>query len=111
MKYLDQSESIEYDQPVDYLCGDCGSDNVVAIATLGQVEVDHICALCGSKNILGVDHSAKYQRTQPPSVGQMLHRQRKAERNLPPTAMEQALLAKNNARAREDLVELLTELA
>jgi hypothetical protein len=97
---------------VDYMCGDCGDADVIETRAFGQIEaVARVCAACGSEYILGHDASTKYKRTQPPSVGQMLHRQRKAEQQLPPTAMERTILAKKTAAAREDLVELLTELA
>lgn len=96
---------------MDYMCGDCGSDNVVEVGTFGSATIEHMCALCGSQYILGVDLSPKYRKTMPPSVGQMLHRQRKVEAHLPPSPMEEALAAKRNAAVREDLVELLTELA
>lgn len=96
---------------MDYMCGDCGSDDVVAIATFGSLDVDHVCAACGSTNILGVDLSRKYKRTDPPSVGRMLHRQRKAEQNLPPSPLEKTIQAKQASGLRQDLVELLTELA
>lgn len=96
---------------MDYRCARCGVEEVVEIAQYGVGVVTRMCAECGSEEIHRFDASDKYKRYQPPSVGQMLHRVRKAESHLPPSPMEQVILARKNAEARDDLLNLLTELA
>jgi len=95
---------------VDYRCAECGDEEVIEISAFGSDTIWRTCAACGSDKIHKFDGSVKYKRTQPPSVGQMLHRLRRAENTLPPTPMEQAILARKHVEARDDLVDLLAEL-
>lgn len=87
-------------------CKTCGSDAVTEIYSLGVATPMYLCLDCGDSKVIRRGH-AEAPRRDKPTVGLLVYRQRMAEKNLEPTAMERTLTSTN---VQEDLVALLREL-
>lgn len=96
-------------------CSTCGTLDPIEIREYAAPRSSFICHACGSDRAEQIRSPRSRIKLRPPSVSRAVSRARDTEATLPPSAMERfyhdEVLAAVNAELRDDLVDLLEELA